>query len=114
MESKQCLVIKEYNSSYTKPLKFQKGERVQIRQKESEWKGWIWCKNTTDQERWVPRNYLEIKGDIGTMLLDYEATELEVSIGEELIMDIEESGWGWMMNKQGKKGWVPLENIKFK
>ncbi|MFW9896286.1 MAG: SH3 domain-containing protein [Candidatus Thorarchaeota archaeon] len=114
MKSKQCIVIKDYNSPYTKPLKLQKGERVQIGQKESEWQGWIWCKNTIGQERWVPGNYLDIKGGVGIMLLDYEATELEVSIGEELIMEVEESGWGWMKNKQGRKGWVPLENIKFK
>ena len=50
----------------------------------------------------------------GIMLQDYEATELAVSIGEELKIEKEESGWVWVTNKEGKKGWVPLENIIIK
>ena len=48
------------------------------------------------------------------MLQDYEATELNVSTGEELKIEKEESGWVWVSNKEGKQGWVPLINIKIK
>jgi len=112
MKLKYCNVISDYKSPYTEPLKIRKGESLQIGKKESEWSGWVWCMNKDGMERWVPRNYLEINGSSSIMLQDYEATELTVFIGEELVIEKEESGWGWVYNKEGKKGWIPLENIK--
>ncbi len=111
MKRKYSKVILDYKSPYSDPLKIQKGERVKIESKESEWPGWVWCKNKGGMERWIPRNYLDIQGNLGIMLQDYEATELNVSVGEELVIVKEESGWVWVTNKAGKKGWVPLENI---
>ena len=112
MKRKYSKVIVDYKSPYSDPLKIQKGENVQIRNKESEWPGWVWCKNIESKERWIPSSYLDIQGNLGMMLQDYEATELNVSIGEELVIEKEESGWVWVTNKEGKKGWVPMENIK--
>jgi uncharacterized protein YgiM (DUF1202 family) len=114
MKWKYCTVIVEYTSPYTYPLKIQKGERLQVGDKESEWPGWVWCTNIDGKDRWVPRNYMEIRGKSGIMIQDYDATELTVSIGEELKIEKEESGWVWVSNKEEKKGWVPLENIKIK
>ena len=48
------------------------------------------------------------------MLQDYEATELTVFIGDELVIEKEESGWVWVSNVEGKKGWIPLKIIKIK
>jgi uncharacterized protein YgiM (DUF1202 family) len=114
MELKYCKVISEYKSPYTESLKIRKGEILQIRNKESKWPDWVWCMNKGGKERWVPIKYIDIQGNLGIMLQDYEATELAVSIGEELKIEKEESGWVWVTNKEGKKGWVPLENIKIK
>lgn len=114
MKWKYCKVIVEYTSPYTDPLKIQKGDRLQIGKKESEWPGWVWCMNTDGKERWIPKNYIDIQDNSGIMIKDYEATELSVAIGEELTIEKEESGWVWASNKEGKKGWIPLENIKIK
>ncbi len=114
MKLKYCTVISDYKSPYTEPLKIRKGEILQIGDKESEWHGWVWCIKKDGNERWVPKNYLDIQGSSGIMLQDYEAKELTVSVGEELKIEKEESGWVWVSNKEGKKGWVPLENIKIK
>ncbi len=111
MKLKSCIVISGYKSLYTETLKIRKGEILQIGNKESEWPGWVWCKNNDGLKRWVPRNYLDIHGASGIMLQDYEATELSVFSGEELVIEKEESGWGWVSNKEGKKGWIPLEKI---
>jgi len=111
---KFCKVISDYKSPYTEPLKIRKGEILQIGNKESEWSGWVWCMNKTGKERWVPRNYIDIQGNTGIMLQDYDATELNVSNGEELKIEKEESGWIWVSNNEGKQGWVPLDNLKIK
>ena len=63
MEGRKCRVIEEYKSPYTDPLIMNKGEIVSIKEKDCEWSGWIWCTNTMGESRWVPENFLEIKGD---------------------------------------------------
>ena len=114
MKLKNCTVISDYKSPYKEPVKIRKGEILLIGNKESEWPGWVWCINKDGMERWVPRHYLKIHGTSGIMLQNYDATELTVFIGEELVIEKEESGWVWVSNVEGKKGWIPLEIIKIK
>ncbi|MFW9949891.1 MAG: SH3 domain-containing protein [Candidatus Thorarchaeota archaeon] len=47
------------------------------------------------------------------MLINYDATEMTSFKGQEFIIEKEESGWVWIISKNGKKGWIPLENIEF-
>ncbi|TKJ23048.1 MAG: hypothetical protein CEE43_04855 [Promethearchaeota archaeon Loki_b32] len=112
MKEKKCRVKEDYNSPYTEPLLITKGEILSIGEKESEWSGWIWCTNKEGKSRWVPENYLEIHGNTGKANQDYNATELTVSIGEELIIEEEEADWFWVTNQQGKSGWVPIKNVQ--
>ena len=79
MKLKYCKVISDYKSPYIDPLKIRKAEILRIGNKESEWPGWVWCTNKKGKQRWVPRNYMDIQGNTGIMLQDYEATELNVS-----------------------------------
>ncbi|MFX1572771.1 MAG: SH3 domain-containing protein [Promethearchaeota archaeon] len=112
MKEKSYLVIEDYDSDYTEPLVITKGEVLIIGEKESEWSGWIWCTNKFGISRWVPAKYLEIRGKTCKMEQDYEATELSVKIGELLIAEKEEADWIWATNEKGKRGWVPLRNVK--
>ncbi|MFW9968805.1 MAG: SH3 domain-containing protein [Candidatus Odinarchaeota archaeon] len=112
MKEKKCRVIEDYNSPYTIPLLFKKGEVVSIGEKESEWSGWIWCTNKSGKSRWVPENYLKIRGSKGKLKQDYNAIELSVKIGEEYIIKEEEADWYWVINKEGKSGWVPIKNVQ--
>ena len=112
MPQKFCEVKTNYTAAYPDPLKFNKGDMVEVQVKESEWTGWIWCKNNEGQERWIPRAYLDVQGNQAMINQDYDATELSVSIGEKLMIEKEESGWFWVVNKENRKGWVPMENVK--
>ena len=107
-----CRVISEYQTPYSEPLVISAGEELAIGEKESEWSGWIWCTNQDGKSRWVPEKYVERRGDTGIALYDYEATELSVSVGEELRMGKEESGWIWCTNQEGQSGWVPADNVE--
>jgi hypothetical protein len=114
METKQqiCRVTQEYQSPYTDPLIFLAGEEVVVGEKESEWDGWVWCTNKSGKSRWVPEAYLEQKDETGVIRCDYEATELSVSVGEELVMGKEESDWIWCTNQSGQSGWVPADHVE--
>jgi len=112
MKKKSCKVITEYKTPFPDPLRLQKGDVVQIEEKESEWPGWIWCISKEGKQGWVPYNYLEIQGATAKLAQNYDATELTVTLGEELIIENQESGWIWASNKEGKRGWVPLKNVK--
>ena len=110
-KDKKCRIIEDYNSPYTEPLFFKKNENVLIREKDSEWSGWIWCTNKSGQSRWIPENYLKINGNKGIIRQDYNAVELNVKIGEEYLIKNEEAEWYWVTNQEGKSGWVPIKNV---
>lgn len=109
---KKCRVIEDYISPYTEPWKMVRGEILSIGEKDTEWTGWIWCTNKDGESRWVPESYLELQGNSGKAKQDYDSTELSVKIGEELIIEKEESDWYWVKNQQGKWGWVPIKHVQ--
>jgi len=109
--SKTCKIIKAYRSAYPDPLIIKSGETLTIGEKESEWDDWAWCTNASSKSGWVPEKYLEIKGGDAVAVCDYDATELTVTVGEELVILHEESGWAWAVNQNNQTGWVPLECV---
>ncbi|MFX1496597.1 MAG: SH3 domain-containing protein [Promethearchaeota archaeon] len=112
MIKKDCRVVKNHTASFSVPLILKKGEKLRLETKDSEWPGWIWVINKSKKSGWVPKSYLKIHGNNAIMLKDYDATELTVSIGEEFLIELEESGWIWVTSENGKSGWIPLENIE--
>jgi len=108
----KCRVTSAYQSPYSDPLVIRAGEELAIGEKESEWSGWVWCTNQSGKSRWVPEKYVQRRGDTALALRDYEATELTVSVGEELTMGEEESGWIWCTNQKGQSGWVPADHVE--
>jgi hypothetical protein len=106
-------VIKNHKSELQVPLIAKKGEIVEGQERETEWKGWLWCRNTSGVHAWVPKAYLESTSESGhfQFLQDYTARELTVEIGQEVIVLDEESGWAWVRTPLGDEGWVPLENL---
>ncbi|MFX1411246.1 MAG: SH3 domain-containing protein [Promethearchaeota archaeon] len=112
MKRKYCRVIEEYKAAYPDPKSFAKGEILKFEKKESEWNGWVWCKNESGDGRWIPENYLKIYKESCRVLRNYEATELTVKVGEKLEIKKIESDWIWAINEEGKRGWVPLKCIQ--
>jgi hypothetical protein len=52
---------------------------------------------------------VSISGDKCRFVRDYISAELEVEIGETVSILEVVSGWAWVVNEEGEKGWVPLE-----
>ena len=108
-------VIKEYKSPYPDPLIFKKGDIVETGKEFTEdpdWKNWIWCERADNTKAWVPEQYLEITGKKGTFKKDYNAMELSVTVGEELLIYEIVNGFGMAEKPDGTKGWVPMKNVE--
>jgi len=107
-------VIKNHKSEFHVPLIAKEGEIVEGHERETEYEGWLWCKNSSGVNAWVPETYLEKTSDSGQyqFLKDYNAQELTVSEGQEVIVLDEESGWAWARTTLGEEGWIPLENLQ--
>jgi hypothetical protein len=109
---KKARVKTAYTSAYPDPLKLDKGQILSIGQKESDWSGWLWCTDHNNISGWVPESYIRIEENEAVMLCDYDATEMTVRPGDQLIIINEESGWYLCLDQKGNKGWVPKENFE--
>jgi uncharacterized protein YgiM (DUF1202 family) len=107
-----CKVIKAYKSAFPEPLIIRSGDELKIGKRDDKWDGWVWCTNNNGQSRWIPENYLRIRGDSAICICNYDATELTVDVGDELTILKQESGWAWCQKKDEKTGWLPLENVE--
>jgi hypothetical protein len=108
---RKCRVVSEYRSAYPEPFVVLPGEELTAGEKDSEWPGWVWCTNRDGESRWVPEAYVQRQGQICIALRAYDATELTVRAGEDLIAGEEASGWIWCTNREGQSGWVPAEHL---
>ncbi len=107
-------VIKNHKNEFQVPLLAKNGELVEGEERETEFKGWLWCRNSSGVHGWVPKAYLEPTSKSGQyqFLQDYNARELTVEAGNEVIVMDEESGWAWARTPLGEEGWIPLENLQ--
>jgi uncharacterized protein YgiM (DUF1202 family) len=46
------------------------------------------------------------------MIRDYISKELVTNVGEEVDVVEIESGWAWVTNGKGEKGWIPIECLR--
>ena len=112
---KRYRVIAEYQSPYPDPIIFHEGEKVTIGKEftdDPDWKDWVWCEGEHDQEAWVPKQHLEIRGNTGRFITDYNALELSVAIGETLNIYEIVNGFGMAEKSNGECGWVPIKNLQ--
>jgi SH3-like domain-containing protein len=107
-------VTKNHKSEFHVPLITKKGDIVEGQERETEYEGWLWCQNSAGLQGWVPKAYLKQASESGQFqfLKDYNARELTINKGQEVIVLDEESGWAWVRTTLGEEGWIPLENLQ--
>ncbi|MDG0815820.1 SH3 domain-containing protein [Bdellovibrio svalbardensis] len=107
-------VVETYEVVYTSPIRLKVGEDVTITERETnpEWLGWVFCLDANGTSGWVSEKYLQINGNFGQVIKNYDATELGVEKGESVSLINEEFGWAWVKNSAGNEGWVPLKNLR--
>ena len=96
MEKRIGIVIRDHEAAYPVPLIVKTGEALSITTRQSEWPGWLWCVNSAGRGGWVPEVWIDRdeqeSGGGGRMLRDYDASELNARIGEQLIIELAEAG----------------------
>lgn len=112
-ERRRVRVVESYTAAYLDPLRARAGEVLALGKRDDEFPGWVWCTDPRGKSGWTPESYLEIHGDTGTLLHDYDARELTVKENDILIVEIEESGWLLCITDSGARGWVPERNSGF-
>lgn len=85
---------------------------VKIGRRDNDLPGWLWCEDESGIGAWAPESYLDIKGDRGIFKRDYNSFELDVDIGEELMILEEESGWCRCERDNGETGWLPIDKVE--
>jgi hypothetical protein len=105
-------VILPYQAQYSDAIKMRIGDDLIPGRKDNQWPGWIWCTAPSGKSGWVPERNIYVDGDTCRALVDYDASELTVEIGDELILLEQESGWFWAHKQNGQKGWIPVEHME--
>lgn len=100
-------VVKGYSAQYTDPIVVHSGERVDIERQDDQFPGWWWCRASDGRQGWIPDVVLEIQGQRGIALRNYDAQELSVESGEEVRFVEARNGWVRVANAEGRTGWVP-------
>ena len=103
--------IVAHRPAYTDPIRLRAGEELAATGREGEFPGWVWGTSQGGRSGWVPVAYLERRGETTVARRDYDAVELAVVAGDELIVTHEESGWLWCTDRSGASGWVPAEAV---
>jgi hypothetical protein len=109
----KLIVIEEHRSNYPNPIFFRKGEILVVGEKDPDYPGWIRVTTRGNYQGWAPIQYLEFEDENKAIAIqDYTAFELNTCIGDELILHFELNDWGWVENKDGSCGWVPIKTTR--
>ncbi|MCK4801658.1 MAG: hypothetical protein KAS84_06680 [Anaerolineales bacterium] len=114
MKPKVFSCIQHYSSPYPDSIPFRKGEQVAVGEEfvgDPDWQDWINCQGSNGRRAWVPKQFLSIQDEKGAFTRDYDARELTIRVGEELLIREEVNGFGLAENGDGQQGWVPMKHL---
>jgi hypothetical protein len=99
-----------YQHPYDDPIAVRTGEPVQVdeaKSAETDYLGWLWCRGPDGREGWTPDAWLD-RGEEGLRInRDFDAMELDAEPGDRFVALYSESGFVFVENAQGRKGWLP-------
>jgi SH3-like domain-containing protein len=109
----KLIVVSDHESSYPNPISFKRGDDLMIGKKDTEFQNWMWVTTKDGNQGWAPVQYLQITDEQKAVAMqNYTATELDINVGDELLVHYELNDWRWVEKKDGSCGWVPLNTTK--
>lgn len=100
-------------ATYPDPLAVEIGDQVRWvdRSDEGEYTGWKWAVGPDGRAGWAPQAWFTTTGREGRARRSYNARELTVRAGEEVLPLDGYSGWLWVIDRSGRAGWVPEASL---
>ena len=106
---------RDYQAQYADPIQGESGTTVLVAREDDEYRGWWWCTAPDGRTGWVPADVLEpppIAGGTAVLRRYYSARELTVRAGESLLVEEERTGWLFVRNVHGERGWIPASHAE--
>jgi len=108
--------LENHTNENKTPIIVSKGMKVKIGERSDSngnWPNWVYCYGLEGQgEGWTPIQIIQIENDIGIILENYSAIELDVTQGETIEGDVELNGWIWCKKSNSlDEGWLPKEKL---
>ena len=105
------VVIKKYCPDPNLFVEIPNNEEVEIikEYKSENWKDWLECLYD-NKVCYVPKQYLEIRGNKATLVRSYNSSELNGRVG--ILIDVEFTLNGFVFGRMlngNRKGWIPQE-----
>jgi hypothetical protein len=107
MTNVRCRVATDYVVQYPAPIRASAGQGVTIIRHDDEYPAWVWCRGPDRREGWVPVAFLQVCGPEAFLLRDYDAAELSVRAGEEVLAGEDLGGWTLVTDDARRTGWIP-------
>ena len=103
-------VVVDHKPSFSYAVQLKSGDTITVTDKEQD--GWVWCIGKDEVGVWVPKAYIDRKGRLATMLVDYDSREFDVCVGDEVRGVTVESGWILCIDSKDQEGWVPVGKVR--
>lgn len=100
--------------SYDDPIAFNAGTPLTVTRNDDEWPDFHWCITPEGGEGWTLRSAFELNDGqsldalpaSAVAIADYDARELALTPGEQLLVGNDQGGWRWCYSAKGDAGWV--------
>ncbi|MCG7500124.1 hypothetical protein MHO82_24995 [Vibrio sp. Of7-15] len=109
------VAIKAHVTEYPNPIFLKKGEQVVLGEMDDEYPNWIFITTEAGSQGWAPIQYVDESssgGKTGILLHDYDAVELNTTVGEKFCVQFELNAWFRVTRENGDIGWVPADTVK--
>jgi SH3-like domain-containing protein len=105
----RAMVLKPHAPEPGQPVQLNAGDPVRVGEESAAYPGWVRITAPDGRQTWAPEGYVRGRlGRTGRMLVDYDATELDVKERDQVTVLLENKGWAWVRTDDGREGWIPL------
>ncbi|WP_165216056.1 SH3 domain-containing protein [Affinirhizobium pseudoryzae] len=106
-------VSQAWQASYADPITVREGDVLTLTGRTDLWEGhlWLWARNPTGQEGWIPDRLVAQDGETARAAFDYSAQELTCEAGAIVSGTWHLNGWIWCRRADGAEGWVPEKHL---
>lgn len=106
-----AVLLRDYRAAYADPVRFRRGDRVVLGERDSEWPEFIHGTDVSGRNGWIHESCVDPDHGIATATRDYDARELDADRGETVRLIEQAGGWWWVENTRGASGWLPARDL---